>query len=265
MTKIIDAFMFFNEVELLDLRLHELYDAVDRFVLVETSWTHQGNPKPFYWAEQFQYDDRFADVRDKVFYLTIRDQPSGDGSWDRENFHRNCIQGSLYNFADDDIVMISDCDEIPHPGWVKEVAKNGQFPITFEQDYYCYFLNLRTPHKWKGTVMTTVKEVMDKTPQYFRDNKDTFPIQEHGGWHMGYMGGLERVRTKLTSFAHTEYSQGMWMDKGFLNNRINQGIDLYQPRVKFYLVDLTSLSLPKFLRENPDRFKEMTREQYAGI
>ena len=245
---IYDCFMFFNEDDILDIRLHELYDKVDWFVLAEQSYTHSGKEKPLFWRSFLIHDERFADVRDKVINLEIKSKPKKyRGSWDLENYHRNCIQRGIKQANDEDIVLISDCDEIPDLN--RELP---DFPFVFEQDYYCYYLNCKTPHKWKGTVATKKKYLNTLTPQDYRNSKDKLKSVE-GGWHFGYIGDEQKIRAKLTSFAHTEYS-----DEHSIKKIINQYKNLKDPYqdVQFDITEDTK-SLPKYVQNNKERFNHI--------
>ena len=109
-----DCFPFFNELELLELRLNELDGIVDKFVLVEATKTQTGLPKPLYFAENRARFDAFAN---KIIHIIVDDMPSGDGTrahWVRERLQRNSIAKGLVNCNPQDIIMVSDVDEIPN-------------------------------------------------------------------------------------------------------------------------------------------------------
>ena len=113
--KIYDCFTFFNELELLDLRLKELYNHVDYFVLVEATLTHTGKPKELIFEKN---KDKYSDYLDKIIYVKVNDLPDYndfEGIWEPENFQRNCIVRGLTNAEDSDVIMVSDIDEIPRP------------------------------------------------------------------------------------------------------------------------------------------------------
>src|SRR5205823_1107096 len=107
---IYDCFLFFNEVELLEIRLHDLSAVVDRFVLVESPVTFSNKPKPLYYADN---RDRFKAFEDRIIHVVVDDNPPADSPFDRENHQRNCIARGLAACHPDDVVLISDLDEIP--------------------------------------------------------------------------------------------------------------------------------------------------------
>jgi beta-1,4-mannosyl-glycoprotein beta-1,4-N-acetylglucosaminyltransferase len=114
-----DTFIFFNELELLELRLNELSDVVDRFILVEATRTFTNKPKPLYYAENKHL---FSKFNHKITHIIVEDLPESDNPWILERFQRNCISRGFNNMSDDDIIMISDTDEIPRAEIVKEVT-----------------------------------------------------------------------------------------------------------------------------------------------
>ncbi|MEN6414738.1 MAG: hypothetical protein ABFC84_18530 [Veillonellales bacterium] len=120
---IYDCFTFYNEFELLELRLKTLYDAVDYFVIVESDKTHRNIPKKFNFEER---QEEFAVYMPKIRYIKETDilPYTGKGDWTLENHQRNCIMRGLYDAQPDDYVFISDLDEIPHPEFIKRLERN---------------------------------------------------------------------------------------------------------------------------------------------
>lgn len=145
MTKIVDCFTFFNELELLEFRLEELNDYVDHFVIVEGTRTFSGEIKPLFFENN---KERFSKFLHKIMYVVVDDMPYDerealphitDGelnsnynlkaqqAWVRELFQRNCIMRGVeaLNLADTDYIIISDCDEITNPELLKELKVHG--------------------------------------------------------------------------------------------------------------------------------------------
>ena len=120
---ICDTFMFFNELDVLEIRLHELSDVVDRFVLVESPRTFTNKPKPCYYAD---HKERFADFHDRLMYVRADDFDSVNmgNPWDVEAYHRRCLLQGLQDCKPDDVIMMSDVDEIPRPDVVHDRAGN---------------------------------------------------------------------------------------------------------------------------------------------
>ena len=135
---IYDCFTFFNELDLLEIRLNVLNDVVDRFVLVEAGQTHTGKPKRLLYEENKLRYSKFAD---KIIHVRIDSFPSGHDAWWNENYQRNAIMQGLKCAKDDDIVMISDLDEIPRPELVAEYSKKAGV-WSFNMISFGFYLNL---------------------------------------------------------------------------------------------------------------------------
>ncbi len=196
---IVDCFTFYNELGILKKRLRYLNAKVDKFILVESTVTHKGNPKKLYYKDN---RDEFAEWNDKIEYVLVSDNPTDPNPWSRENHQRNCIQRGLdrLGLRSDDIVMISDVDEIPDLRFV------GNIPIGHETvtahmhafEYSFDFMQTREP--WFGTVMTRYGKMQN--PQYYRDKRWHFPFCQYSGWHLSSFGDVDFVYNKITNFAH---------------------------------------------------------------
>lgn len=197
---IYDCFPFFNELDLLEIRLNILSPVVDKFVLVEASKTQSLKDKPFYFEEN---KERFKPFLDKIVHVKIEEYPKS-GGWAMENFQRNCIAKGLQtvDLMANDIVAISDLDEIWNPAHAEEIKKS-----IFEYDflsagmrYLVFYLNLETVNKkWIGTIFTRGKNLINYNPQALRNIKDSVTEIEDAGWHFGYQGGIEKVYQKYLS------------------------------------------------------------------
>lgn len=229
---IYDCFSFFNELDLLEIRLNELADAVDRFVISESELTHNGKEKPLYFESN---KSRFSKFADKIIHVVVtRDslQEAEHGatfqerSWMRENIQRNAIAKGLVRAGanDDDIVIVSDLDEIPRASAVREAAysiKRGEI-TAFKLNNYTFFLNLRNvsdPYWVNDPKMAdcatffskaAYKESRDEvfvlptvnlgpTATRFRYLTPTRRIQ-NAGWHFSYCGGIEAIVKKVKAF-----------------------------------------------------------------
>src|ERR1700733_5689923 len=135
---IYDCFTFFNELDVLEIRLHVLADVVDRFVLVEARQTFQRGSKPLYYRDNL---DRFKSFADRIEHIVVDEFPPGaSGPFDCEFWQRNSIRLGIQNAAIGDTIMISDVDEIPKPECVIAAASRGGVTI-FRQLMFSYFLN----------------------------------------------------------------------------------------------------------------------------
>ena len=211
--KIIDAFPFNDELDILTCRLTELGDAVDHFVIVECEVNHQDRPKPLWFAE---HAERFAPWADKIVHViakdlpTVRDDPD---PWSREMAQREWIGEGLDRIGihSDDVILQSDVDEIPRALQARNARPGGL--IAFQQRLHCFAVDWLHPEMWRGTVAGTARAVTALGPLKFgkmRGTRNHAPCPsgfEDAGWHMSWLGGREPSLRKLGSFCHTEISE----------------------------------------------------------
>ena len=136
MGKIYDGFMFFNELELLEIRLNELDQVIDKFILVESPVTHSGNPKPLYYQENAHLFKKFHDRIIHVVYIP----PDTQDSWVREKGQRDAIRLGVPELKDGDFVIISDADEIPSAESIKAYTSDLGV-AAFNQHLFYFWLN----------------------------------------------------------------------------------------------------------------------------
>lgn len=196
---IADAIVFNNEILVLETRMATLDPIVDKFVVVEAELTQSLLPKPLHFSLN---QARFERFKDKIIHIVVKAEECPDNSihsWEMENFQRDCISRGLEQcgLADEDIVLISDCDEIPHPGVLERTVFGPgggrniilDHPIAFEGSFHAYYLDLHAPDKgWVGTVALPRHLMSRMSPQAVRDNKDFFDRVE-GAWHFSYCAG----------------------------------------------------------------------------
>ncbi|MDN3506703.1 MAG: hypothetical protein P0S96_05695 [Simkaniaceae bacterium] len=200
--KVYDCFPFFNELELLEIRLHELNDVVDYFVLVESTETQRGGEKPLFFLEN---KERFAPYLHKVIHIILDERHPEFEMWDREHYQRNEIMRGLNKCKNRDIILISDLDEIPRglliPHIKPEMKRRSIPTINFQMHQYRFHLNRRHLDDFlcDGTVATTFAHLKQSSPQYVRDKRSKTWSFKNAGWHFTWMGGRERVRTKMQS------------------------------------------------------------------
>lgn len=265
--KIYDSFTFFNELDLLELRLQELYDHVDHFVLVEANRTFQNNPKPFYFGEN-QY--RFAKYMDKVIHIQVNDMPEHTDPWGRERHQRDAIMRGVVDAEPDDIVMIGDIDEIPRPKTVQQLRTSNvsvwgfRMPLfNFKYNYMMVTQDLYSV--WSGAV----RKHAVSSPEDFRrmrhalngfplnHNDGTVEIVEHAGWHFTYLGTEDFARAKIQSFAHDETNRPEIVNQLDIADSIQRGVGIIRTNndYRFSPVAVDDY-LPKTIVENIDQYKE---------
>ena len=283
-TMIYDCFTFFNELELLELRLHELSGVVDKFVLVEATRTHSNQPKALVYQENRA---RFQDFHEKIIHVVVDDMPNAKNAWVLENFQRECIARGLVNCRPDDCVLVSDLDEIPRATTVTRAAqelpfqdsiisnilhgtlnsrlvtrllrmkgirrfarKYNPFVLRFQQRQYWHFMNCKMARFLTfGTRMVRYRDF--SSAEELRHSG--YRIIENGGWHFSFMGGAERIREKLLAYAHQERNRPEFTDVKAIDERINRGASVWNADWKFEFVPLDD-SFPRYLLEHRDAF-----------
>lgn len=263
---IIDCFPFFNELDLLEIRLNVLNDVVDKFVLVEASKTQSLIDKPFYFEEN---KDRYSKFLDKIIHVKITDYPKKDG-WAMENYQRNCIVKGLQQLElkEEDIIGVSDLDEIWFPeikDKFQEYFKEVKF-ISVEMKYLVFYLNLETvDKKWIGTIFAKAKDLINYTPQNLRNIKDHVSHIEEAGWHFGYQGGKEKVYNKYLSCIEPLDKSKIPSKEDFFkqfDDRIkHEGSFIYSDDLNNTSVRLNKINvednLPKYILSNIDKYNHM--------
>jgi beta-1,4-mannosyl-glycoprotein beta-1,4-N-acetylglucosaminyltransferase len=245
--KIVDCFTFYNEYNMLKFRLTELYDTVDHFVIVEADKTHAGADKEMNFLK---VEEDIKQFLDKVIYIQVTDMPVGDDAWVRERHQRNCISRGLdvLDLQGDDIVTITDCDEIPDPGSLKGIADYAILqPITLLQDMYYYNLNTRLKSKWHHPKLATYELL--KTYRGAENIRMSYTTQaiENGGWHFSYFGDIKMIQNKLMHFAHQEFNTDEFTSEENIKEAIANHRDLFKrDGIDYEFVDIKDNSyLPK--------------------
>lgn len=263
---IIDCFPFFNELDLLEIRLNILYPVVDKFILVEASKTQSKIDKPFYFEEN---KERYSPFLDKIIHIKVEDYPKKDG-WAMENYQRNCIVHGLrkIDLKEDDIIGISDLDEIWSPELkdkFEEYFKQIKF-FSVGMKYLVFYLNLETVDKgWIGTIFAKAKDLIHYTPQNLRGIKDHVSHVEEAGWHFGYQGGKEKVYQKYLSCIEPLDKTKLPTKEIFFqefDKRIkDEGTFIYSDNISNESIKLKKINiednLPSYIISNKDKYKHM--------
>ena len=292
--KIFDCFMYFDEDVVLDLRLNVLDKYVDYFVIIESSFTHKGDKRELKFNKK-----KFKKFEDKIIYLIFDQEPlniekiTGDedegeksrkyifNAAFRENGQRNHILKGLQKAQDEDIILVSDVDEIPNLESLDFINIKEKI-ILFRQDMFYYKFNLKLPNLiWTGT--KACKKKYFKTPQWIRNIKDkkysfyrldTFFSQtkytnvkfvENGGWHFSNIKTAEEIEYKLKSYLHHREFDINPMTKSEIHSIIKNKQAIYDLRVDKRINKIGDGSklekypikkLPKFLQNNINIYKD---------
>ena len=241
--KIYDCFTFFNEFELLELRLRELYDHVDHFVIVEANRTFQNKEKPFYYKEN---SERFAQWADKIVYCEVADMPADTDAWARERHQRDAIVRAVADAAPEDIIMIGDADEIPRPETVDYLRTNDRSIWGFRMPLFNFRYNYMLVNQdcytvWSGALRIKLlvsaedfRRMRHALNDFEYGAKDSMlEIVEHAGWHFTYLGNEDFAKTKIQSFAHAETNRPDILDQLDIEASIARGAGIIQTDVNY--------------------------------
>lgn len=249
---IYDCFPFFNELDLLEIRLEELWNVVDKFVISESITTHRGASKNLYYLRNKK---RYEKYQDKIIYLEVRNLPRSDQPWIAENMQRNYFRNIL-RYKDDDIFLISDADEIPKASTLQciDLHKNKFYKLSMSMHYY--YVNYVSVKSWGGAIIvdgTTLRREIPSTLRWGRKNKG-ITIGDCG-WHFSFLGTPEQIRKKIKSYAHKEYDDDQIHNDKHITSCIKNGKDIFGRGLEFHLNN--ELQLPKYLVDNKDKFSHL--------
>lgn len=246
-SKIYDCFMFFNELDVLEVRLDELYNHVDRFVIVEGTRTFSNKSKPLYFQDNI---DRYKKYLDKITYIVVDDFPLTD-PWGMERHQRDCILRGLTDCSDDAIIIMGDADEIINPSVLKNY-KISDGICSLRQKMYYYYYNCQDENSWTWLKILPYSKIKNLTPcgarYYDRDHPD-MPVIDNGGWHFSFIGGVDNVINKIQSYAHQEYNKEEYLDRNKILDLMNSGKDIFGRSNKYNFTNIDS-SYPKFIINN---------------
>lgn len=271
---IYDTFLFYNELDLLEIRLNTLWNAVDYFVIAEATLTHQKEKKPLYFDENKQ---RFKKYEQKIIHLIIDDELGCYGDLAPWKYQRNCIKRGLKQCEAEDRIILSDVDEIPSPEQIF-VAKEISQTILFRQQLYYYFVDCRSIElnalpwsimfrygdmnsfqEMRDIVIDVQAKILGGVPDGGR--KDVL-LLDNAGWHFSYLGGVDAIVQKIEAFADAEFNLSKFKNREKIYQSILQGKDIYGRELAFEFVNGTD-HLPFYLRENIDKYDAFFRSSLA--
>jgi len=197
---LVDTFLFYNEIDILELRLRLLDEYVDRFVLVEAEFTFMGTPKELFYEKN---KERFLKWNHKIEHVVIKldEEPVTTDPWVRENFQRDQITRGLGGLPLDATIMLSDVDEIPD---LAKIKFNNKIMSVHMWMYEYSFEYIFTEEPWIGTVITNYQLFKRAGPTYFRNNRWKFPTVGFSGWHLSSFGDAHHILNKIQTYSHAK-------------------------------------------------------------
>jgi len=281
--RVFDSFIFFNELELLELRLNILNDVVDYFVLTESPFTVSGNEKPLYYQEN---KDRFGKFNDKIIHNVTETIPNDFSHMlEKTKFHVAYkdidpygtpfinlpirFQRAIYNrnasafgiekagASDDDLVITSDADEIINPYVIEDLSwfNPDNHYVALCNAYY-YKLNFLYQDDWMGSRLCTWKHLKNTTiDQHRQDHANAYRI-ENAGWHFSFLGNAENFKLKLASYEHTENNTEVNISNA--EEKVEKGLDPLNRGMTYRAVPIDE-SYPEYIQNNQEKYAEFIK------
>lgn len=271
---IYDCIPFFNELDILKLRMQIMAPYVDKFVLEESTVTFSGQKKEMIFADN---REMFREFEDKIVYIAVDDSPmSGVTTHERDKFQKNQLIRGMAECRPDDIVIFGDVDEIPNPETLQKILKNFDPTRIYhlaQRMFYC-FLNMEevsgnllsitgefpgiARKQWLGTKICSFGNLPEEGIVYLREVSPEDPRSvrvAEGGWHFGYMGGdrdvAKRISVKVQAAAHQEYNKSRYLNEAV--DRLLCGEDIFGRSARFVRVPIDE-SYPAYLREHQEEY-----------
>ncbi len=245
--KIIDCFIFYNELDMLTYRLNILNDVVDYFVLVESTHTFVGKEKSLFYQENKHLFEKF---NNKIIHIIVDDFPhkypnidfEKQEQWNNEKFQRNCISRGIHklNLNSTDIITILDLDEIPNPNILTQM-KTNDIAVSInilQMDFYYYNLNSKMDHKWNHSKILTFEKYNKLNIDCENIRFYSCPIINNGGWHLSYFGDNNFIKNKIENFSHQELNLELFTNQEKIQNRIKNKQDLFDRDIKIYHINI---------------------------
>ncbi len=267
--KLIDCFMYFDEDLVLDLRLNILHEHVEKFIIAEATRDHSGKEKKL----NFDFKN-FSKFKDKINYLIIDDLPinvkSKKKNWDanhwRDQYQRDSLARGFKKCDENDLIMISDIDEIPDPNKLSEFKIQNKYACFMQKNFQSKLNLLNITDKyWMGTKICQKKHL--KSPQWLRDiktKKRSFwkfykPKEPQlifdGGWHFSFLKKPKDIAKKIKAYSHQEFNKNNFTNIKNIEKKIIEKSDIFGRNYKYEKIEIDE-KFPKYIRENKEKFKE---------
>ena len=259
--------LFRNELDLLEIRLNELQDIIDYFVIAESTFTFQGTPKPLILQDNWE---KFNKWHNKIIYIKVDDVPNTSNAWDNEQWQRNAILRGLTDADPDDLIIISDVDEILRANVIADMKRNPRELYGFRTPYFNFKFNYMLVNDdesyfvWNTAAMyKNIGQPNDLRNKRFQFNRLPYEhddgkikIYEHAGWHFTYLGDTEWIKNKICSFSHTELNHEDILSNIDVEDMINRGVGFNPVDSKDFVKVNLDQYFPKFILDNKLRFQQ---------
>jgi len=260
--KIFDCFPFLDELDVLDLRLQELDPVVDRFVLLEATYTHTGQPKPLYYQENAA---RFAAFHDKIIHVLLDDiGPELAGRTrirSNEIYHRECLVRGLDDAAPSDLVIIADVDEIPSRKAIQTVRDSERLrhrAVQFRQRLHYYYLDCVSYQTLSYHPVIAPAHLVNLCgAQAIRGLPwETMTAITDAGWHFSYFGGVKAIQQKMMAYADVESNVAPFNQESHIDYNMRAGMDPIGRDIPCGWIPFDE-SFPETVKANVEKYVEM--------
>lgn len=223
--KLYDCFTFNDELDLLELRL-EMSDAfVDRFVIVEAPTTFSGKEKPLHFGENAARFDRWGE---KIVHVVVEDMPAPGGwRWAAEIHQRNALVRGLDGAAADDVILVSDADEIVHPEVLGTLKRGCHCLTAFDMKRTFRFANWELPPNRYSRAARAMPFRQVEDPHHQRNHVEPDRVVADGGRHFTTLGDIGALAAKFESYSHAEMDNAREKSDGYLARAQRMGLDLF--------------------------------------
>lgn len=248
-----DVFPFYNELDVLDFRLHHVYDHVDYIVIVEGDRTYPGTP---YESMYLKNKERYAWAADKIRHVIVPLKENPVDRWENEAIQHD---GTLEGFKDaqpDDLIFWSvGVDEIIKHEYYDGIVSPVQACLSLD-NYYYYFNGRDVGSKPDHPMLMVFNYgALNTNVQTFWEQRHGWMTIDHAGWHFSYLGGIELIKQKLAAYSHVENDTEEV--KANLEKNIKAGNDIFgRPDHKFEFVKIDD-TFPPYLVANQDKYKHL--------
>ena len=281
--KVYDCIPFFNELDILELRLNILDKYVDKFIIEEATMTFSGEKKALCFD---QNREKFKKFLDKIVYVTVDNSPTTGTTHERDYFQKNRLVEGLKEVGatEDDVIIFGDCDEIPNPVELDKIIKNFDKTKVYHlaQNNYYAFINMMEvsgkllsitgefpnipdgDRKWLGTKVFSTRSIPKEGIVRIRDLAlctDANAVRvANGGWHFGYMGGehetdpIKRIGVKVKAAAHQELNEREIILETM--DRLALGQDIFGRDARFERVEVDG-SYPWYLLDHIKEYQHL--------
>lgn len=249
--KKIECFPFFNELDLLELRLEITSDFIDYWVISESRKTFSGKDKPLWLTESL--NTRFFKFKDRI---RVVEYTCGGNPWYNEFESRNALgRYLLSNFDEDDIAILSDCDEIPD---YRKVSFGEELPAIIETRGYYYYLNCKQNLDFQIVSMFKIKTLKEIETYRMRACAGTQKtIIKDAGWHWSFLGGAEKIKEKIDAYAHQDMNDPNIINIPNISNNLGNLQDVFGRKHLSYSFKEIDESFPEFIRNNQEKYSHL--------